>query len=149
MNNNKTWFDINSQDDIDTLLNKYYCFHDSCIVSAQYISGASVNDKGDMSRIGDNCLIIQFDSQMPKFHKSPENKTIELKFFGVRRLNLIGIQDNCFCDISDCYLAFYKNCIVWADTDYFNPIEYSENELLAEYMDTFVVADRLSWRFVK
>lgn len=149
MNNNATWFDVSSKDDIDTLLNEYYGFHDSCIVSVQYVSGATVDDAGSMGGMGNNYLIIRFDSQMPPFYKQPEKKTLELKFSGVRRLNLIGIQDNYFCDIFDCYLAFYQDYIVWADTECFNPLEYSEDKLLHEPMDTFVIADHLAWRFVK
>lgn len=149
MNINETWFDVTSQDDIDTLLNEYYGFHDSCIVSVQYTSGAAVDDAGFMGSRGNNYLIIRFDSQMPTFFNQSKKKTLELKFSVLRRINLIGIQDNYFCDISDCYLAFYQNHIIWANTECFNPLEYFGDKLLDEYMNTFVIADHLSWRFVK
>ena len=149
MSDNAAWLNVESQKDIDSLLEEYYGFHDACIVSVQYISGASVDDIGTMHYSKENsCLIIRFDSQMPSFNKRPEKKTLELKFSGLRRMNLIGIQDNYFCDISSCYLEFYQNHIIWSDNDWFDPLKYSEDKLLQEPMDTFVIADHLAWRFV-
>ena len=142
------WKQVNSQEDIDYLLDEYYGFHDSCITAVEYISGAKVDEKGSMSGIDKNCaLIVRFDSQMP-LHKLPKNATLELKFIGLRRMNLIGYQENYFSDISSCYLAFYKDFIVWSEDDYFEPETYNDDELLKRPMYTFVVADRLEWRFV-
>lgn len=101
-----------------------------------------------MSGITDNCnVVIKFESQMPAFHKHAEKKSLELKFIGLRRLNLIGYQDNYFCDISGCYLSFYNGLIVWSEDESFNPEKYRDDRLFEEPMETFIVANHLEWRF--
>jgi len=143
------WNQINNQADIEFLLREYFRFHDSCIIAVDYISGAKVNDEGSMCGVSSGCaLIIRFDSQMPSFHHQPEKKTLGLKFIGLRRLNLIGYQDNCFPIMSSCFLAFYEDFIVWVEDDCFNPENCSGTGLLEAPMSTFAVADRLAWRFV-
>ena len=145
-----SWSQIKEQKDIDFLFDEYFGFHDSCICSADYKSGAKVDDGGTMYGIKSNdcALIIRFDSQMPSFHKQPEKTSLELKFSGLRRLNLIGYQENYFCHISSCYLAFYKKFIIWSDNDYFDLDNFQETKLLEEPMSTFVIADKMEWRFV-
>lgn len=146
---NMCWYQIESRADIENLLAEYYGFHDSCIVAVNYVSGACVDIKGAMHNIDNNCsLIVKFESQMPAFHKHPEKKSLELKFTGLRRLNLIGYQSNYFSDISSCYLAFYKQFIIWSDNYYFDPCAYEDKVLFEEPMSTFIVADKLGWRFV-
>jgi len=142
------WKQINNQTDIDNLLTEYFGFHDSCICSVEYKSGAKVDEKGSMHGISEDCaLVVRFDSQMPSFHKQPDKKTLELKFIGLRRMNLIGHQDNYFCNIQSCYLSFYSGYIVWSDDNCFDLENYHDTALLEEPMSTFVVADRLEWQF--
>ena len=143
------WNQIRNQADIDFLLSEYYRFHDSCICAVDYTSGAKVDDNGNMRLISNDCaLVIRFDSQMSAFHKQSDKKSLELKFIGLRRLNLIGFQNNYFSDISSCYLSFYNDFIIWSDNGYFDPEKYSEALVFKEPMSTFVVADSLEWRFI-
>ena len=144
------WNQINNQTDIVRLQSEYFRFHDSCICSVVYQSGASVDESGSMSGTSKKCaLVIRLDSQMPLFHHQPDKKSLELKFIGLRRMNLIGYQDNYFSDMLSCYLSFFKKYIVWSDDDGFDPENYMETELLNEPMSSFVIADRLEWRFVQ
>lgn len=144
------WFQIKSQTDIDHLLDEYYGFHDSCIVSVNYESGARISSDGSMYGVNKNCsLIMKFESQMPKYHEHPEKKTLELKFNGLRRCNLIGYQENYFSGLIACHLSLYQGFIVWSDDDWFDPEKYQDTSLLKEPMATFVVADGLEWRFVE
>ena len=144
------WNQINSQADIENLLYLYNNFHDSCICSVTYKSGAYVDEKGSMHGIHeDGVLFVRFDSQSPSYHLESRRKSLELKFIGLRRINLIGFQDNYFCEILSCYLAFYKGYIIWSEDDCFDPDNYSDNELLKEPMSTFIIANRLEWRFVE
>jgi len=143
------WHQIESQLDIENLIAEYYGFHDSCIVAVNYVSGAGVDSNGSMHSIDKYCnLIVKFESQISAFHTHPEKKSLELKFTGLRRLNLTGYQNNYFCDISSCNLVFYKEFIIWSDDDSFDPDTYSNKVLLEEPMSTFIVADKLEWRFV-
>ena len=87
------------------------------------------------------------------------NKTIELCFTGVRKCNIVGWQDNYFCDIFGAYMSFHtdllgKTCddklIVWADWDCFNPINYMEEKLISPNGKncTYVIVEKLFWRIM-
>lgn len=43
------WNEIKNETDIENSMKKYYFFHDSCIVSVIYRSGAYVDDNGGMA----------------------------------------------------------------------------------------------------
>ena len=143
------WNQINNQADINNLLTEYYEFHDSCICSVDYKSGAKVNKEGSMNGISEECaLIVRVERQVPLFHERLDKKMLELKFVGLRRMNLIGYQSNYFCEILSCYLSFYKGLIIWSEDEGFDPESYHDTVLLEEPKSTFVVANRLEWRFV-
>lgn len=141
------WKEIKNKEDISFLMKEYSCFHDSCIVSINYISGAYVDLKGSMHGIDNNCsLTVRMESQEPEIYNHPGKKTLEMKFTGLRRLCLAGYQNNYFCDIFSCYLSFYKDFILWSDDGNFDPENYRDS-ILSEFMVTFIIADRLFWRF--
>ena len=142
------WIQINNQTDIEHLLSEYDSFHDSCVYSAHYISGARVDDMKSMEWVREDCvLILKFDSQSPPHDEKRDKNTIELKFIGPRRINIIGNRDNYFCEILGSYLSFYDGFIIWADDDSFDPNNIDSAKLYDETMHTFIVADRLEWRF--
>ena len=144
-----SWNQVHNQKDIDLLLSEFSGFHDSCICSAEYISGANVDEKARMSWERENCtLLVRFQSQYSIFTENSHKKSLELRFNSLRRLNLIGSKNDYFCDIFSCYLSFHNGLIVWADDGSFNPDSPGVFELVDETMPTFVVADRLEWRFV-
>ena len=144
-----TWNIIETQEDIDLLMKTFGHFHDACIVSLNFQSGAFVDD--DMA--------MHFGSAEERIlsviiHRQWEPKAIELQFSGLRQMHLIGWQNNYFCNILDAYLAFHSNLlpgepervIVWADTDLFN-VEKIDNPF-CEPASTYVVANSLRWRIV-
>lgn len=142
------WVPIRTTDDIAVLMEAYAGFHDSCIVSAQYVSGASVDERFAMHGKDPDCvLVLAFESQMASFFKPPSMKTLELRFIGLRRLNLAGYEDRYFCEIQSCYLDFHQDRILWADSDDFDAEATEGTPLHREPMTTFVLADRLEWRF--
>jgi len=114
-----------------------------------YISGAKVDGTGGMHGIDEDCaLIIRLVSQMPKFFNQPEKKSLELKFIGLYQLNFFGYQKNHFCDIFSCYLSFYKDLIVWANDEIFDPENICEATPFNENVPAFVFAQHLEWRFL-
>ena len=125
------------------MLEEYCGFHDACICKVEYISGTSVDKEGTMkfSSVDTAKLNVNFQSQMVL-------RTIQLQFIGLRRINLIGYEENYFSDISSCYLALYKGYVIWANNDWFNPEIPCQNKLLSEPMNTFIVADKLIWKFI-
>ena len=147
------WNEIKDRIDIESLMGEYGGFHDSCIVSINYHSGASVDNNGAMANGG----LLEHSVEMV-LH-SQWYKPIELRFTGVRKCNIVGWQDNYFCDISSVYMDFHSNLlgkardeklIVWADWDCFNPKNYTEEETISANGKncTYVIAEKLFWRII-
>ena len=73
------WKEITSQDDMNELFDIYGGFHDSCIVSASYKSGAFVDDERSMhfgSPSERELLLV--------FHRQWEPQILEMCFSGLR-----------------------------------------------------------------
>ena len=77
------WNEIKNEIDIENLMKKYSGFHDSCIVSINYHSGAFVDDNGGMA----NGELLDHSIEM--ILHSQWNKPIELRFTGVRKCNIV------------------------------------------------------------
>ncbi|MGL6216761.1 MAG: hypothetical protein ACRC36_01910 [Lacrimispora sphenoides] len=145
------WKEIKYQKDIEELLDVYGGFHDSCIANFCYESGAGVTPDKSMHFGGasDHALRVTFQRQWDPI-------TIELFFSGLRRLHLVGWQDNYFCDIMSAYLAFHdkllpgkpNRVIVWADTDLFDTEKVVASNALVEPADTYIVSNDLKWRII-
>ncbi len=146
---NTHWKAITTQQDIDDLMEAYGGFHDSCIVSMQYQSGAFVDDRQCMHfRDAQSCaLLIHFHSQ---WHKAQ----LQLLFTGLRKVVLTGLQTGYSSEILGVHLSFQKlvlnkepeSVIVWADDDSFDihqPVSPCK-----EPADTFIIANALTWRLV-
>lgn len=144
------WHSVETQDDIDLLLDTYGGFHDSCIVSCNYQSGTHVNDKRAMSFgcAEDHNLSVIFQSQWGP-------KTLELQFIGLRQMHLTGWQYNYLDDIFGAYLSFHNDLlpgepnrvIVWTDSGSFDIEKF--NNAIHEPSETYIVANTLMWRIVE
>ena len=143
------WHNIETERDIEFLMSTYGGFHDACIVSLSFQSGAFVDDVRTM-HFGDaesRRLSVIFQCQW-------DPKTIEVQFLGLRQMHLVGWQDNYCCDISEAYLAFHgnllpgnpKKVIVWSDTDWFDVSKI--NNTIHEPADTYIVANSMRWRII-
>lgn len=142
------WNSIENQNDIENLLKEYVNFHDSCITSLYYESGAGVDDNGSMHGISRDCsLLVSFESQTAYTLKKPEKKKLNLKFTGLRMLNLVGYEEDYFCSIFDCHLSISDKGVVWANVDSFSLNDYRETDLLNDFLPTFIIADKLYWSF--
>ena len=143
------WHPIKTQEDVERLMSDYGDFHDSCVVSLNFQSGAYVDDDRAM-HFGDaqaRVLSVVFQRQW-------EPKTVELQFIGLRQLHLVGWQDNYLCEISEAYLSFHhgllpgqpERVIVWSDNGSFDPAQIDST--IREPADTYIVANELRWRTV-
>ena len=90
----ENWQSAETQKDIEQLMSAYGDFHDACIVSLNFQSGAFVDDKSAMHFGGPEERVLSV-----VFQRQWEPKTIELQFIGLRQLHLIGWQDNYLCNI--------------------------------------------------
>ena len=100
------WHKVELQEDIDFLMETYGGFHDSCIVSLSFQSGAFVDNDMAMHFGGPNERILSVICQ-----SQWEPKTIELQFSGLRQMHIVGWQDNYLCLILDAYLAFHNGLL--------------------------------------
>ena len=147
------WNEIQTPEDIEKLMSEYGGFHDSCIVSVSYESGAAVDNSGGMfdGSAEEHRVLMKLNSQwcLP----------IELEFTGVRRCSIVGWQENYFCDISGAYLGFHTDLlgrtrddllIVWADSSSFDPSRNIDEKVipLSGNGCTYVVAEGLRWRLL-
>ena len=145
------WHEINSAKDIDYLFEFYGGFHDSCIKELRYASGAMVTADRAMffGKSQDRQVDIVFQSQW-----NPNE--IEMRFVGMRRMNITGWQSNYLCEIFGCHLAFHNDLIagldddliVWSDNSGFNPKQLLDRQILSEPGVSFIIAEKLSWREV-
>lgn len=143
----KHWHNIETQGDINLLMDTYGAFHDSCIITVNFQNGNFVDDTRAMHHGSpeDHRLSVVFQRQW-------EPKTLELMFIGLRQMHLIGWQDNYFCEILGAYLSFHDhllpgephNVIVWADNSCFDVTKV--DNAICEPSDTYIVANALMWR---
>lgn len=144
--------EINDEASIKELMDSFMGFHDSCIVSISYNSGAYV-DKNKAMGCGDkdeHSLTMIFHSQWAK--------PLELCFSGVRKCVITGFREDYFCDIFGASLQFRTDLlgktrddrlIVWADYDNFDPLAHSERYPLNNLHEvTYIIAEKLEYRFL-
>ena len=100
------WKEIKSQQDIDELIDEYGGFHDGCLVSANFHSGAGVDDDLRMGfgDVDDYTLHVTFERQ-------ERPKTLELNFIGLRRCHLVGYETNYFSLLFDAFITFVDDLL--------------------------------------
>ncbi len=147
------WTEINDELAVDKLMEDFGGFHDSCIVSVNYISGANVDEKGGMSNgnAEEHTVSMILHSQW----KEP----LEMCFSGVKKCCITGFREQYFCDIFGATLQFRTDLlgktrddrlIVWADCENFDPKNYVEEYPLDNgYETTYIIAERLKYRYLK
>ena len=141
------WKYIETQEDIDELMETYHYFHDSAIMSMTYVDMAHSDENGTATYCPGNnrILVIVFNSCW-------EPHKIELKFAGVRQIRMNGYEEYDF--IYGAYLKFHDNVegrnskkvIVWADDE-----DFELNKVRKALIDTesYVIADQMKWRIMK
>lgn len=133
------WNYISSEKDITDIMMACGDFHDCCIVSASYQSGAFVDGDSSMhfGKADDRIMTVTLHSQCTP-------KTIELCFSGLRLCRLTGRQENCTCEILGAFLSFFdahdSKLIVWSDNSDFDISDANNSD------DTYIVAEKLKWR---
>ena len=127
------WNIIETQDDIDFLLKVFNDFHDSCIVSMQYKSGAYV-DKSNFSMNPINTertLSLTFHSQFKNC------SAIELVFDKLIKLNLEPNDENYDCIIFGATIKKENGNFFWAD---------SPDCIYSSPNGTWIICEKLMWR---
>lgn len=147
------WTEITDEVAAEKLMSDYGGFHDSCIVSMSYSSGAFVDENGAM---GDGSADEHTISMVVH---SQWRKPLEMCFSGVRKCCIRGFSEMYFCNILGATLAFRTDLlgktrdyrlIVWANCENFDPTVYTERYPLDNgYETTFIIAEKLKYRFLE
>lgn len=145
-NDDNPWIEINNDDDIADFF-KRYDFHDTYIESIIYSSGTMESGKNSIIADGSHNMIITIISCW--------YGRLEMLFTKVRRFSLQGWSDSLFGnEMHDSIIEFRTDLfgkkrddrvVVWSDCGCAYPQEIN----LGDDCTTFVIADRLKWRFVK
>lgn len=129
------WNEIKSQNDLDSFMNMFGSFHDSCIKEFKYISGAFVYDDLSMYPINNKRILKVI------FQRQARNPSVlEMEFIGLRQLNIYPIDENYTCEILDATMVLSRNCIYWYDCD-----ALSEGDL-SNYKGTLICSSIVRWR---
>ncbi len=132
------WYEINNDNDLLKFMDKMDYFHDSCIKEVKYLSGAYVNNDLGMYPVNDKrelCVIIQ--------RQFETNSMIELKFEGLKFLNLYPVDDKYTCEILDSTMILKNDCVIWCDSG-----NLSESDI-EKYDGTKICSSRLKWRVIE
>jgi len=131
---------INTQEDIQELMNKFGFFHDSCIKEIKYISGGYVSKKvSDKNRT--MCPVNSIRSVYIIFQsQNTDCSVIEMKFDFIQKLNLVPRNEDYDCIINDASLVKINNLFYWSEWESFD-IEDIEIE-----NGTWISSKEVGWR---
>lgn len=127
------WNYIETQYDIDQLMNQTAGFHDSIIKTINYVSGGYVEINKSMQAC-DSLRKATFiiDSQI--------SDSIEIVFEGITALNIRPAADNCSAEIYQASL-FIQDCLIFFSDDIVTAFDTSHN-------GTWITSYSARWRFI-
>lgn len=131
------WNEITNENELNNFMDAVYGFHDSCLKELKYMSGAYVNEKGDMLPVNKQrtlSVIIQRQSENPA--------VIEMQFAGLNSLKLFPNDENYTCEILDATMILKEDCIYWCDCGGLSAKD------IESYAGTAICASKLRWRAV-
>ena len=126
---------INSDKDIEILMNKFNGFHDSCLKELRYYSGSYVNNDGGMYPFNSiRCITIIFQSQ------NADIRAIEMKFEKIEKLNLFPQNEEYDSIIYGASIKKIDNIFYWSEWENFRFEDLDKEE------GTWLSAQKISWR---
>lgn len=126
---------INSDKDIEILMNKFNGFHDSCLKELRYYSGSYVDNDGGMYPFNSiRCITIIFQSQ------NADIRAIEMKFEKIEKLNLFPQNEEYDSIIYGASIKKIDNIFYWSEWENFRFEDLDKEE------GTWLSAQKISWR---
>lgn len=107
------WNNISTKKDIDTMIDIFEGFHDSCITKVNYISGLYIDDCTYYLKEKKSSVEIFFERQ------SVNNKELCIKFIDILEFNITK-KENYIHEIYDISMFIRDNRIYWGDSEEFN-----------------------------
>ncbi len=132
------YIELKDNKDVENLMQEFNWFHDSCIKELKYYSGGYVGEDGSMYPFNSvRCVEMIFQSQ------DTDAGVIELKFDGIKKLNLLPRDEEYDCIIYSASLKKIGNIFYWSEWGNF------EIEDLTREEGTWISAEKVSWRLLK
>lgn len=126
---------INSQKDIDFLMESFGYFHDSCIKEIKYVSGGYVELNHSMYPFNSlRTINIIFQSQ------NAPMPVIEMQFDLINRMNLEPRDENYDCIIYSASLVKINNIYYWSEWNDFKVADIENG------YGTWISSQKIKWR---
>lgn len=105
------WNELESEIELEVFLRRISCFHDSCLKSFSYVSGAYVSPDLSMYPLNDKrTLNMIFQRQ------SEDVAGFELEFYGLRSFNFVPTDPRFTCEIEAAKM-FFKDGYIHFEND--------------------------------
>jgi len=131
------WNEIKSEQDLQSFLELFGNFHDSCLKEMRYISGAYVGEDLAMNPINNQRKLYVVLQRQYR-----DMTTVEIEFSGLVKLNLAPCDEGYTCEILDAAMFFEDGLVYWADSENFT-------KQRTEYDGTWLCAKKAAWRVVE
>jgi len=129
------WNVINSQVDIDNLMECFGGFHDSCLKEIWFTTGTYVNEDLSMSMINEPSARAIFQRQ----GKAPS--VIEIEFNNIVKINIKPVYEGYSTDIFSAIINKVDDTYYWADWD-----GWSLQKSNGENECTWIASKQIKWR---
>jgi len=138
---------IETQEDIDFLMEQTHSFHDAILYEINYLSGAYINEVKIINP-EDGTREVTMNStddlrRVTMIFQSPWCRSVEMIFEGVTALNLRPSTDNYSAEISAASLSMHNATVFFCTSD----SEIDKIDLTNE--GTWIKAYSLRWRFLE
>jgi len=128
------WNTINTEKDIENLMQLFGNFHDSCLKEIRYISGAFVKPNLAMKPTNS---IRTVDIIFQRQYRNPT--VIVMRFIGLTILHLAPYNDKYTCEICEARIFSKNGLVYWVD-------DASEiKDEMENYNGTWICANRIQW----
>ena len=105
------WNTLNTDESLDAFLQRVAYFHDSCLKSFSFVSGAYVDSHLAMHSVNDKrTLSMVFQSQFEDI------AGFELEFLGLKSLNYIPTDPMFICEIESANM-YFKDGLIYFEHD--------------------------------
>ena len=131
------WERINNNEQLESFLQRITYFHDSCMKSFSFVSGAYVNSQLAMYPVNDKRVLSMI------FQRQFEDITsFEVEFYGLRSFNYVPASPLYTCEIESANMYFKDGLI------YFEHDSFLKSDETGQFIMNSVCAEGLRWRIL-
>lgn len=126
------WKQVKTKSDIEELIFESQNFHDSCLHSMEYTSGAYVDKDGSMYPVNSSRILT-----MQMHQQGSSAKVLQLRFEGLQALVLSPTSPDYTCELFEGYVILQNDEIILTSDGL---------DVLTTEQRLFIKASHLSWK---